>query len=186
MSQSQKKTILDLVDSIDSCLQQKRILPCLILVYSGIEIIARMDSKPNEPTRSYFTRWVDRYILAKGHFTATALDLYAARCGVVHALSPDSDLYRDGKARRICYAWGNADVVALGDAISTLEADLVSIQLDKLVEAFRYGIAEFMDDLTNDEIARARAREVREEWFTELAPTVIEDFLHSHRDAELN
>ena len=40
-------------------------------------------------------------------FGVSGLDLYAARCGVLHTYTMDSRLSTEGKAKRILYAWGN-------------------------------------------------------------------------------
>jgi hypothetical protein len=174
---SEKKHLYDLVDSIWDCLNRQQILPCLVLLYSGIEIVAKMGSVPSEGTRAYFVRWVTKYILNKGQFEATALDLYAARCGIVHAFSPDSDLYRDGKARRISYAWGSADSKKLSASIAALSYDLVSVHLNELVHAFNIGVADFLTDLSNLPEERRRAEQVRGSWFTNLEEAVLDDFL---------
>jgi len=152
-------------------------MPCLILLYSGIEIVARMGGKPHEKTRSYFIRWVDKYILAHGRFDVTALDLYAARCGMVHEFSPDSDLYRDGKARRISYSWGNASVQKVKGSITSLSHDIAAIHLNEFTNAFMRGIPNFMDDLGKDRAAQERAEEVRSAWFTRLPTDVLDSFI---------
>jgi hypothetical protein len=174
---SEKKHIYDLVDSIWDCLNRQQILPCLVLLYSGIEIVAKMSSVPGEGTRSYFVAWVDKYVLSKGQFDATALDLYAARCGIVHAFSPDSDLYRDGKARRISYAWGSADAQKLKASIAALSYDLVSVHLNELVHAFNIGLADFLTEISNLPEDLRRAEQVRGSWFTNLDKAVLDDFL---------
>jgi hypothetical protein len=58
------KSMADLTFAIDDCLQKQQIMPCLILLYSGLEIVARMASEPGEGTHRYFLRWVSKYILA--------------------------------------------------------------------------------------------------------------------------
>jgi hypothetical protein len=169
--------VVGIVETIRDCLKNQRIVSALILLYSGIEIVARMGSKPSEATRDYFVRWVDSYVLKHHKFEATALDLYAARCGVVHALSSDSDLYRAGKARRIIYSWGNADRIKLKKAAAALSHDAATVHIDELVGAFMLGIADFMEELDKNSAAKQRAEQVRMEWFADLDPSVLENFI---------
>src|SRR2546430_3498723 len=91
---------------IEACLQNSLSAPALILLYSGIDTAGWLDSDQQYATRSSFISWVDKYLLRAKKLACTALDLYAARCGLVHIFTPDSHLSARGDARRICYAWG--------------------------------------------------------------------------------
>src|SRR5664280_369361 len=107
------KAALDLKDSIEDCLVKCRILPCLILLYSGIDVFASLEAQPGQSTKDAFLYWVEAYMLKGRSLSCSALDLYAARCGIIHAFSWSSDLSRSGKARKIMYAWGTADAAKL-------------------------------------------------------------------------
>lgn len=175
MNERHQRHLLDLVGAMYTCLREKQILPCLMLLYSGIEVVAKMASKPGESTRSFFTRWVDRYILPQQHFNVTALDLYAARCGVLHSFSPDSGLYQDGKARRISYSWGNAKLEDLEKVATAVSMDGVCVHLDDLVGAFVSGLAEYFEAIDGDDESSARSEEVRARWFSSIDSTLIEE-----------
>lgn len=73
------------IKAIDLCIENKLRMPALILVYSGIDIFAALNRpiEKNEATREDFKRWCDRYLLSKNELPCSAIDLYAARCGVV-------------------------------------------------------------------------------------------------------
>lgn len=104
-----EESLLDLARGIETCREQKLHLPTLVLLYSAIDISAWMTNEdPKAGVGKRFMAWVDQYLLKATPMDCTAADLYAARCGIVHTLSPDSDLSDKGKARRICYAWGIA------------------------------------------------------------------------------
>lgn len=176
---SQKKALLDLVIAMNDCLDEEQIMPALVLMYTGIEIVSKMGSKPLESSRAAFVRWIDRYVLETGRFDVTGIDLYAARCGVIHAFSPDSNLYKEGKARRIAYAWGNADVHKLHASINALSYDLAALHLNTFVHALMTGIADFMDDLSSDPEAEKRADDVRSSWYSHLPSSLIDEHLSS-------
>jgi len=93
-----------LFGAINSCEANKFVLPALMLIYSGIDILASLERRKGEGTKASFTRWVDEYLLKAVSLPCTSLELYAARCGILHTLTPESDLSRKGKAREVGYA----------------------------------------------------------------------------------
>ena len=77
--------------AIDLCLSNHYRMPALVLIYSGIDImalLARPEAKPNV-TREDFIAWCERYLTAAGFQECSAIELYATRCGIVHTYSPD-------------------------------------------------------------------------------------------------
>src|SRR4051812_8319969 len=109
-----------LVFGIHHCLRLKLILPALILLYTGFDVMGSVESQPGEGTRASFTRWVEKYVLVQGTLPCTALDLYAARCGVLHTFTAEADLVANQKARRIIYAWGTGNQDDLQTAVQDL------------------------------------------------------------------
>ena len=57
--------IESLVGAIDDCMTQGRLLPCLSLLYTGIDVVASLERQPNEGTGSAFTRWADLYMVQR-------------------------------------------------------------------------------------------------------------------------
>jgi len=112
------QAIRQLKDSIEDCVSKGRVLSCLTLLYSAIDIFASLERQPNKGTRGSFVRWVDTYMLPNSALQFSSIDLYAARCGIVHAFSAESDLSRSGKARKIVYGWhGQRRIAATRGAI---------------------------------------------------------------------
>ena len=87
--------------AIKSCIEAGLILPALVLIYAGMDIMASLERQPSESVGPSFRAWVDRYALEGRQLPATSMDLYAARCGILHTLTTDPDPARAGKARRI-------------------------------------------------------------------------------------
>jgi hypothetical protein len=85
---------------MDLCLGEALVIPALALPYSGIDVLGFL--APTEPraTRQTFIRWADAYLAAflnrKG---IGGIDLYSARCGVLHTGQAPSDLVDLGEAR---------------------------------------------------------------------------------------
>src|SRR5437016_5607270 len=104
------RNTISMIDSIEDCLEKRRFLPCLALLYTGLDVMASLESQPSEGTKAAFVRWVDKYFLKAQPLPCNATELYAARCGILHTFTAESDLSRQGKARMLIYAWGNAAV----------------------------------------------------------------------------
>src|SRR5690242_2777684 len=59
-----QQNIKALLDSIEDCLSKQRTIPCLILLYSGIDSISALES--GKASRSSFKEWVTKYVLKRG------------------------------------------------------------------------------------------------------------------------
>jgi len=105
--------MLQLLVSIEDCRSRQHILPCLVLLYSGIDVMASLERAGPDVEKKDFQRSVTSYLLAGHSFDCTADDLYAARCGIVHTFSAESRLSRDRKAKPVVYAWGDGKVESL-------------------------------------------------------------------------
>src|SRR5437764_14091045 len=90
----------DLIRAVRLCLAQHLPLPALMLLYAGIDTAGWLAADdPKAPVGQRFTEWVDRYLLPRTTLKVTALELYAARCAVLHTMTARSDLSDAGKAR---------------------------------------------------------------------------------------
>jgi hypothetical protein len=120
---------------IGVCFDKKLITSALVLLYSAIDITSWLASdKPNATVRECFVTWVEKYLLASKPLKCTALELYSARFGLVHTLTPDSQLVEQGKARLIAYAWGTAKSNDLSKLIdmTKLSDKAVAVQVEEL------------------------------------------------------
>jgi hypothetical protein len=153
--------------------------PALILTYSGIDAASWLCAEqPDGPVQNYFVAWVEKYILLNGRFECSALDLWAARCGIVHTLTPSSRLARQGKVREILYVNRGGDrrildrLEAIRSAKSLQEArdgreassagDMsrkVVLEIDALMNAFEVGVASMLSDAKTDASPHARIDE---------------------------
>ena len=113
-----QENLVQLGAGIETCLEKKLTTSALVLLYSAIDITSWLAADDlNASVRAYFTTWVEKYLLSAIPLGITALELYAARCGLIHTFTPDSRLVEQGKARRIVYAWGTAKSTDLQELI---------------------------------------------------------------------
>ena len=162
--------------AIDVCLEQHLRMPALILIYSGIDIFASLSipRAKSKATRQDYIDWCEKYVLANRNIGCKGIDLYAARCGVVHSYTMDSKLSDEGKANAIVYSWGSAQPGTLQEAIDKAGLSAVVIHMDSLAAAFREGVATFLTELDTDnekaELVINRARKLfnerpKEKWY---------------------
>src|SRR5687768_2470405 len=92
---------------IQSCERAKCVVSALTLIYSAVDALAALTRKAQgtRATRKEFLAWVTAYLLPEIGGGLTALDLYGARCGVVHTYGPTSDLSKNGEAKLLIYKW---------------------------------------------------------------------------------
>ena len=148
-----EKNLDNIIKSIELCLNAKLQISSLVLLYSGIDIVAWLDRPVSKEraTRKDFIRWVDDYLLPNTIIKYSAIDLYAARCAIVHSYSFSSRLSKEGEAKEIYYSWGKANIKSLQNDIDRRpKENAVAIHINDLLEAFKEGIEKFKLSLKND------------------------------------
>ena len=170
------RNFASLVDAVDDCLASGRQLPALLLIYTGIDIVSSLEARRGESTSQAFTRWVIDYMTGAQPLRCTPMELYAARCGLVHTLTAESDLFRAGKVRKVFYAWGTADASDLQQTIDVVGERAVAVHIPSLADTFRRGVMDYMTDLAADKGRFETVMGASSMWFTDLKPGVIEAF----------
>ena len=144
------KSYFEVFSAIELCLEQKLLMPSLSLIYTTIDSLAWVAYGDLAVGKRY-QKWINNYMYRDGALEASAIDLYAARCAILHTLTPDSALSEQNKARVVTYAWGDSDVEHLKIAIDRFsETECVAIHVDALLDSLRRGVVLFMEDLPND------------------------------------
>ena len=135
--------------SIRVLLENRCFGAAVILIYSGIDTMAYLDmpASQEDVTRTDFVRWAERYIRFPCTEQLTGLDLYGARCGMLHSYSVASNLSRQGKCRQIAYMDKSVPEVRSNPAVAT---DLVLVSVPGLAQAFFDGIDAFLIELFSD------------------------------------
>jgi hypothetical protein len=156
----------ELAASAEDCLTKGRITPCLVLIYSGIDSIAALES--GIATKDGFKAWVAKYLFTTSWSPCTPDDLYGARCGILHMFSANSDLSRAKIVRPIWYAYRDHKADDLKLFLDTMGKSIATIQLEALLERFLHGLATFMEDVRTDQTleqkVRASAKQLLIKW----------------------
>lgn len=169
----------DLFAAIDNCYQDELLMPCLVLLYSGIDVAASLEPSTGGSVRERFEKWVDRYMLSGRPLSCTAGDLYAARCAIVHTFTPDSHLSKTGRARVIGYAFGNADLKKLDDATTRLGRNTgqVNVHMKDLIEAFHSGYQTYLKEAFADSGRREEVMSHASIWTSSMGTEKIDAYL---------
>ena len=153
-------------------------MPSLILIYSAIDSVSWVASDDeNEPVGKRFQNWVDIWMLKKYPLPCTAQELYAARCGILHTLTPDSDLSTKKGVRRISYAWGTAPQKDLDAAIKSLKYRGVAVHVNDISFSFQNGFVDFIESLETDQARKDLFLQKASKHFVNTENSVIREFL---------
>ena len=174
------KNYYQLIQATDECVNKHRVLPALVLIYTGIDSVSWIASEdPNEKPGTRFKNWVDAWMLKNGKLNCTAEELYAARCGVLHRLTPDSTLSEKNGVRKITYAWGKAKHEKLEESISALSMNdsVASVHLDELFWSFREGFADYLDYVFSNAGEREKFLTKSGQHFANIKVGQLDEFL---------
>jgi hypothetical protein len=128
--------------AITSCLEGGLPEASLVLIYSGIDTLGLLAAAPdiNDATGETFKNWCQKYLVARLQSVegkpVTAIDLWAARCGVLHTSTPVSRLSREGEAHEIWYQFqGRAGV----NLILNARLEPLGLGVEQFAIAFKEG-----------------------------------------------
>lgn len=159
---------------IDICIMNECWGSALILIYSAIDTMAFLGMPKGQPeVKSVdFRAWADKYIRFPGLEQVTGLELWGARCGVVHCFGSESRISREGKGRQVGYVSCGVRPVSYDPSIA---ADYVQVSLLELRNSLFKGIDNYLVDLfANKE--RAPVAEARlQKLFNVIPPEPADD-----------
>lgn len=150
------------LSAINWCLENELFAETLILLYSLIDNMASLDpesSKQFVDSKSFLS-WADKYILARNILSCTALDLYAARCGIIHGFRTEARLVYEGKARPLWYAFPPFDAPTRQLEIDTFfkntssvpERIPLAVEFRTLLDEVKEGIKLFIQEVQQDSV----------------------------------
>jgi hypothetical protein len=180
------ENLMSLSKGVEACLDNRLIGPALILIYAAIDTLGWLDSKEPFATRRSFIEWTERYLLSSKGLTCTATDLFAARCGLLHTFTPNSQLSSDQKARRICYSWGKSRVEDLQRSIDLANKvdEYVAVKVEELFAAWRDGALAFTTELDSDAERSERVVTKARNFFSEMGAESITELLDAVEQSE--
>jgi hypothetical protein len=141
-----------LLEAIRLCRSRQLTIPALMLLYATIDGMAWCARKndDHDVTEEDFKAWVERYMFEAnppGHLSS--VDLYAARCAMLHGQIAESRKSKHAAAREVHYhsAGGCGLVPVFG--LNTPQPP-VSVDIDFLCDAFEQAVAKFRAAIAAD------------------------------------
>jgi hypothetical protein len=141
----------------------------VVLIISGIDSMAylNMPADQEDVTKYDFITWAEQYIKFSCKEQLTGLDLYGARCAMLHSFGVVSKLSREGKCRMVGYMDKSIPEVRYNPNVSK---ELVMVSVPALAESFFQAIDKFMVDLFSNP-TKAKVAEKRLHSFVQKLPT---------------
>ncbi|MGH9533463.1 MAG: hypothetical protein ACRD2E_01240 [Terriglobales bacterium] len=134
--------------AIELCLRANLVLPALTLLYSAIDVVGFLDGQEQYAERGSFIAWTEKYVAdflkRKG---IKGIDLYSARCGVLHTGQAPSALVDKGAARELWYEFN--DNVHINIMTNTPQP-AVLIDVPEFVGEFKRGTEAWINAVHSD------------------------------------
>lgn len=122
----------------------------LILTYAAIDAMAFLSMPENrrEVHRLDFINWAEKYMKtdSKQPYQYRGIDIYGARCGIVHRYGATSRLSDSGQCKIFGYHNGSEHMYK-----PTVDENLVAISWKRFINDFFGAMREFLTDIMNDE-----------------------------------
>lgn len=152
----------------------------LIIIYSAIDTCGLLDTPAEQQsaTGASFKSWVKKYLLTYPGLEFNEVDLWAARCAVLHTFTSESDLSKAGTARQLQYYTGEKSAVHIQRFITFTKSHEggkhLPVHFGDLCEAFFKGMQSFIPYLAahcaSSQAHVARLRKVLQTHTHEPAP----------------
>jgi hypothetical protein len=137
-----------------STLFSEDLLPhSLVIIYSTIDTCGLLDAPPQQAaaTSASFKAWVKKYVLTYPGLEFNEVDLWGARCAVLHTFTSESDLSNAGKARQLQYYTGDRSASHVQQLISFTKSHEAGkhlpVHYGDLADAVFEGMKAFVPDL---------------------------------------
>lgn len=173
-----------IIKAIRGCIDQKLVLPSLVLIYTAIDSVSWLAcNEQNIGVGKRFQKWVHEWMLKDGKLNCSAEELYPARCGVLHTLTPNSNLSEKKGVRKVAYAWGKADSEKLEESISALSMSdsIVSVHLEDLFWSFSNGFTNYIEHVFDNDQQREKFLRKAGVHFANLEMSKLDEFLENAR-----
>ncbi|OHD90648.1 hypothetical protein [Sulfuricurvum sp. RIFOXYD12_FULL_44_77] len=168
------KTYLEVFKGIELCLENNLPFPSLSLIYSSIDSLAWI-AYGDIGVKERFVKWVDEFMYTQKKLEPESIDLYSARCAMLHTLTPNSNLSKQNKAKIVAYTWGNADA-SMGNQVIDIMNDktTVFVHVNDLFDALKLGVLNFINGDTFDDECLQRANQ----HFRNLSKDILNEYIN--------
>jgi len=166
--------------------QENYYLQALIILYSAIDTLAWAGREDGDVTRDDFVFWVERYMQPEKTLGCTAIDLYGARCGLVHSGIAESRLSRAGNTSVLWYATSpeTADILRqwVEDGAFGSDMSVKVVYFTELLATFVEASHRFTQDIAHDQVRRERVQERVRQWLNFMPHSQVRSYIDSQQE----
>ena len=133
-------------EPIKLCMENSAQRAALQLMYAAIDSLAKlgMPEDQKKSTRSDYAQWCDNYLNFDSREKVKGIEWFAARSGLLHNYTAESELSSDGKARMIGYYSGEGPDIIYNQGESER---LIMVRIEGLINVFYKGLDAFVVNL---------------------------------------
>jgi len=138
-----------LLRSAELLLERGAFGSAVIVTYATIDTISNL-ARPSgaaENNRRHFIEWCDRWLRIPSTVPLHGIDLYAARCAVLHTYGSEAALTKSGKATPIGYRAGKGAPPNIAVVDEGISSRVAIVQVEKLLAAVRTAINDCLPEL---------------------------------------
>jgi hypothetical protein len=161
------KGLREIFSGIDLCLAQHLFSPTLLLVFSCMDAFSWIELPAIQDRKVRFEAWVNKRMLPHEEVVCSAVDLYAARSGILHRLGTRSRLSESNAAAQISFCHGEARFEVLRGVQEVYSKEtgkpMPIVKLEALADALRKGVDSFFKDVDSDPELKAQMEKYWEE-----------------------
>lgn len=131
----------------------------LSLCYNVIDVLSCLSGRGTEGDN--FMRWARDYVIKPAKLGCNERELYIARCGLTHQLSPGQPKGRRSKERMVCYGPDEkrTEVVNRLTEMVGRGNKFIFISVEDLLKAVESGVEIFISRLATDSEMKSRVEE---------------------------
>lgn len=132
---------------VRACLDTQCLVSAVTLMYATIDAISSLTRNvaAQETNRQVFVDWVTRFLPLET-LRVSAIELYGARCGVLHTYRPEATMVQ-GAVRPLYYQWREGPPA---NEERALPASAAIVVVQDLHEALEAALADYVAALAHD------------------------------------
>ena len=160
----------EMFEAIDACYSKALQIPCLVLIYTTIDSLGWLAFGDTEKSaKNRFVRWADHHLMPRLSAEFSALDLYAARCSILHGLSWESNLSETGQAKYLIYAMGkNTDSASELSKAFFSEKTVACLHIDAFISSLKLAVFDFYEQMKGDPVLADRLKHAQGKRFAKV------------------
>lgn len=189
MSALGRNTFEKMFEAASLCRECALDIPMLVLIYASLDTLAwAVYGHEIKQVRNRFLRLCEVYVLPESKVDCTALELYAARCSILHSLGWESEVSKSGNARSVLYSFGEVDAHSAHAALNIEQpGKFVAIRADELVSATKIAVDHVIRKSEQDSALAARLAIADGKQYrsldTQLSAPFFEKFLEAAKNS---